>query len=228
MRRLSVKLLSLLTALALALSMSALALAEEGFRDLVIHRPKNNTVCYRGESIPVSVETETLTADYLNQFTCALYPAKGGKAVWKKVSAYGEEVIDFQTTLKSKSLAPGVYQFRADLEAHYNSEDNILNHHYTETAKVTVKELKAPAKLKAAAGKGRVTVTYKKAAGGKKYEIHRSAQKKSGYKKIAVTSKTKYVDKKVKKGKRYYYKVRTLRGKLASKYTAPVRSGKVK
>ena len=222
------KLLSLLTALTLVLSMSTLALAEESFRDLVIHKPGKDWVYYRGETIPVSVETETLTADYLNQFTCALYPAKGGKAVWKKVSARGEEVTDFSTSLKSKSLPAGKYRFQADLEAHYNSEDTILTHPYTETVKSTLRDLKAPGKLKAAAGKGRVTVTYQKAAGGTKYEIRRSTGKKSGYQKIAVTSKTKYVDKKVKKGKRYYYKVRTLRGKLASKYTAPVRSGKVK
>ena len=70
-----------------------------------------------------------------------------------------------------------------------------------------------------------MTITYKKAAGATKYEIYRSTQK------IAATTKTKYVDSKVKKGKQYYYKVRTVRtgnGTAYSAYTGAKRTGKVK
>ena len=51
--------------------------------------------------------------------------------------------------------------------------------------------------------------------------------------KLSVSG-TKYTDKKVKKGKRYYYKVKALRGSNGksgiaySAYTATKRSGKVK
>ena len=49
--------------------------------------------------------------------------------------------------------------------------------------------------------------------------------------KIATTTKTKYVDSKVKKGKKYYYKVRTVRtgnGTAYSAYTGVKGTGKVK
>ena len=98
-------------------------------------------------------------------------------------------------------------------------------------AEFTLKTLKAPTSLKAAAGKCKVTITYKKAAGATKYEIYRSTQKSKGYQKIAATTKTKYVDTKAKKGKKYYYKVRTVRtgsGTVYSAYTGAKRTGKVK
>ena len=95
-----------------------------------------------------------------------------------------------------------------------------------------VKDLAKPTSLKLTAGKKRVTITYKKSTGATKYEIYRSTKKSSGYKKIATTSKTKYIDKKVSKGKRYYYKVRAIRdkgaGKIRTSYTSPKRSAKVK
>lgn len=89
-------------------------------------------------------------------------------------------------------------------------------------------KLKAPAGLKVKAGKKKVTVTFKKAKGAKSYQIFRSTKKGKGYKKIGTVSKCKFVDKKAKSGKRYYYKVRSVRGKLSSGFTSPKRSGKVK
>lgn len=102
-----------------------------------------------------------------------------------------------------------------------------------EVATFKVKAMPKPTKLKATAGKKRVTVSYKKSAGAQKYEIYRSAKKGSGYKKIATIKGTKYTDKKAKKGKRYYYKVRAIRGSsksgiARSAFTKPIRSKKVK
>jgi hypothetical protein len=96
-----------------------------------------------------------------------------------------------------------------------------------------VKAMPKPTKLKVVAGKKRVTVSYKKSAGAQKYEIYRSVKKGSGYKKIATIKGAKYTDKKVKKGKRYYYKVRAVRGATKSgiarsAFTTPIRSKKVK
>ena len=63
--------------------------------------------------------------------------------------------------------------------------------------------------------------------------IYRSTSKNSGYKTIATISGNKYTDKKVKKGKRYYYKVKAKRGTTAtgiaySSFTSVKRSGKIK
>ncbi len=64
------------------------------------------------------------------------------------------------------------------------------------------------AKIKSVkAKKGKVTLTFTKAAGAKKYQIYRSTKKNKGYQLIATTKKTTYIDKKVKKKKTYYYKV---------------------
>ena len=56
------------------------------------------------------------------------------------------------------------------------------------------------------------TLTWSKVNGATGYEIYRSLKKGSGYKKIATIKKgktVKYVNKKLKKGKTYYYKIRT-------------------
>ena len=57
-----------------------------------------------------------------------------------------------------------------------------------------------------------IRITWKKVSGANGYYIYRSTKKKSGYKKIHVVKKGKtqsYLDKKARKGKTYYYKIRT-------------------
>lgn len=55
--------------------------------------------------------------------------------------------------------------------------------------------------------KGQAVVKWNKMSGTKKYYVYRSTKKSSGYKLIGSTKKTSYTDKKVKKGKTYYYKI---------------------
>ena len=69
-----------------------------------------------------------------------------------------------------------------------------------------------------------------KAAGATKYYIYRSTKKTSGFKKIGATKRTVFTNTKVKRGKRYYYKiksVRTVNNTIKSKYSARV-TAKVK
>lgn len=54
---------------------------------------------------------------------------------------------------------------------------------------------------------GKVTVSINKVAGARKYVVYRSTRKNKGFVAVGTTRKTSYVDKKVKKGKTYYYKV---------------------
>ena len=54
---------------------------------------------------------------------------------------------------------------------------------------------------------GKVTISINKVAGAKKYVVYRSTKKNKGFVAVGTTKKTSYVDKKVKKGTTYYYKV---------------------
>lgn len=76
----------------------------------------------------------------------------------------------------------------------------------------TIKSLKK-------SGKKAVKITYKKVSGVSGYQIYMSTKKKSGYKKIATLSskKSSYTKGKLKKGKKYYFKVRTMK-KVYGKY----------
>ena len=79
-------------------------------------------------------------------------------------------------------------------------------------AKPTVTRPKAVRNVKAKATKKGIRITWKKVSGANGYYIYRSTKKKSGYKKIHVVKKGKtqsYLDKKARKGKTYYYKIRT-------------------
>ena len=200
---------------------------------LKLNKPKDKAVYYRGETIPVSLTIASVGDDYLACTAVVVLNEKTEDTVWQK-----ELYIDGQTyngKVNTKKFPAGSYAIAAatgivdlndeELEPLNDVEDSMV------FAEFTLKTLKAPTSLKATAGKRKVTITYKKAAGATKYEIYRSTQKSKGYKKIATITKNKYVDTKAKKGKKYYYKVRTVRtgsGTAYSSYTGAKRTGKVK
>ena len=79
-------------------------------------------------------------------------------------------------------------------------------------ATVTYSDSAAPsgkAKLKAVKSpkKKTVSISFKKVAGATSYNIYRSTKKKGKYTCVANVTKTKYKDKTVQSGKKYYYKV---------------------
>ena len=84
-------------------------------------------------------------------------------------------------------------------------------------AAVAVKLAKAPKIKKASAGTKSVKLTWKKAK-GTKVVVYRSTKKNSGYKKAATSRKgaASLVNKKLKAGKTYYYKIATVKGKTVS------------
>ena len=242
MRQCTKKLLALLTALALAVSMTGAALAAPKTENIDIRKPANKSTFYIGEKIPYHV----LCNRPYGMSGCVylwLKNNKTGKKVWKDEDQnnFQDDSTDgmsYEREIATKKLAAGTYTFAVnvdvgttydwELEAEGGEQPPYHRVDETATIKITLKKLTAPSKLKVSAGKRKVTLSWKKASGAKKYEIYRSSKKKSGYKKIATTTKTKYENKKLKKGARYYYKVRTLRGSAKSGFTNRVLSGKVK
>lgn len=82
------------------------------------------------------------------------------------------------------------------------------------------------------AGSGKLKITWKKVSGATGYQIYRSTQKNSGYRRIKnLSSKSSsYTNSKLKNGKRYYYKIwaykridgKTYYGKFSNiKYQSP-------
>ncbi len=99
---------------------------------------------------------------------------------------------------------------------------------------VSAKPSLARPSVKLKAGKRKATVKWSKIAGAKGYVIYRSTKKSSGFRKIKTIKKgsTKtYTDKKLKKGKKYYYKIRAYRtvdGKKVYSSYSTVKKVKVK
>ena len=81
--------------------------------------------------------------------------------------------------------------------------------------KIKVKILKPPTKLKLRSWPGgKIVLTFPKCKGAGKYKIYRTTDPYNGtFKCVKTTGKRKYVDRKVKKGKNYYYYVRSMRSK---------------
>ena len=104
---------------------------------------------------------------------------------------------------------------------------------YSSSVKLTTKT-STPKISKVTAGKKKATVQWKKTTGASGYEVYMATSKKGKYKKVkTVTSgKTvKYTKKSLKKGKRYYFKIRTYRtvnGKKVYSSYSSVKSVKVK
>lgn len=57
-----------------------------------------------------------------------------------------------------------------------------------------------------------VYIKWNKASRAKKYQVYRATSKKGKYTKIATTTRPNYLNSKLKKGKKYYYKVRAING----------------
>ena len=90
------------------------------------------------------------------------------------------------------------------------------NFYSSYTAFAKVKPVPAKVTLKAKAGKRSATLSWTKVSGASGYKVYRATEKNGSYKRIYTTSKTKVVNKSLKKGRTYYYKVRaykTVKGK---------------
>ncbi|MCC2864883.1 hypothetical protein LK494_02980 [Anaerovorax odorimutans] len=78
-------------------------------------------------------------------------------------------------------------------------------------------KLKAPTLYNHSAGIHSIKNYWSKVKGAKGYHLYRSTKKSGKYKRIATTKKGSYTDKKLKEGKKYYYKVRAYKSSKGKK-----------
>ena len=134
---------------------------------------------------------------------------KGGKITGSRIVGKGAASSTFKAT-------PNKYYYVSGLVVDGRNQGmktaytfrNIITHH---TIRANFKKVATPSKVKAAPGKKKATVKWKKATSINGYQVYRAASKKGKYKKVKDITKSKtvkYVNKKLKKGKTYYYKVR--------------------
>ena len=84
-------------------------------------------------------------------------------------------------------------------------EDNVVES--VSSSKPACVTYKAAVNPTVSSKKGKATIKWDKVAGATKYYVYRSTKKGSGYKLVGSTKKPTYTDKKVSKGKTYYYKI---------------------
>ena len=72
------------------------------------------------------------------------------------------------------------------------------------------------------AGSTSISIKWKKSKNAKKYQVYRATSKNGKYKRVVTTKSRSYVNKKLKTGKRYYFKVRALNGKKKGAFSKKV------
>ena len=216
---------------------------------LTIMTPDKGQVFYKGEKIIYKVRDKDIFDNesvYEDQLVIEVKSVSTGKNVYDKTyDSYefsGKSDTTFTGKLSASDFPNGSYEFNVthnkgkwETPDEYNNYFNLAPESvFTSiivTAKFKIATLKPPKSMVATAGKKKVVIKYTKATGAKKYQIYRYSKKAKKYKLIATTSKTKYTDKKVKKGNKYRYKVRSYRsgnGTVKSKFTSVRMTKKVK
>jgi len=194
----------------------AMGIHEYAYNEEILS-PLEDSIYYVGEKIPVRVLFSSDTGRVVKR---TIVVGEFWRTNLFRHLNMGQEMI-VSRTVSTKGVEAGYCWVRAQTFDYLDYD----------AVRIKLEKLKAPTIKKAKAGKKKVSVSYVKVKGAKKYLIYRSAKKNSRYKKVATTSKTKYIDKKVKKGKKYYYKVKSYRsvhGTVTSNYSSVKRSGKVK
>lgn len=124
------------------------------------------------------------------------------------------EQIKKSASSKKLKLTKGTYYVKIYNYAGYNRITAPVEQVYNLTVNyegysTAIQKTTVPG-VKVKAGKKKVTVKWKKISYASGYEIYRSTKPNKGFKKVKSLSakKTKFVDKKVKSKKKYYYKVK--------------------
>ncbi len=182
------------------------------------------------ELAAVKTDEELKAEEFAAAATAATVKAsdyKTAKITWKAVAnADGYEVYRStsknsgfkktasvtKTSAADSSLKTGkTYYYKVRAYAKINGNDVYSKYSAVRSVKTS---LGKTGKLSLRTGKAKVTVTYGKVKGASGYQIYRSTKKSGGFKCVKTIksgSTVKFVNKNLKKGKNYYYKVRAYR-----------------
>lgn len=141
-----------------------------------------------------------------------VYRASSKAGKYKKVGTTAKK--DFTNT----KLASGKnYYYK--VQAYLIKNKKRYNAAYTGVAAATTLPRKVSMKIPKA-GKKRITLKWRKTAGAAGYEIYRATKKTGNYMKVKTASSkaSSWSNTKLKRGKRYYYKVRAVRYLSGKKY----------
>ena len=201
-----------------------------------ITSPKEGAVYYRGETMTVGFSAYSTWVEYDTVSVAGIFRTTDSTMFYRdSIYIYNDDLSWHSSSGKynTSKLSNGSYTvdvFNFAYDPYYDELYDFDNMPYQYNT-FTVKTLKAPGSLKTKVGKKKVKLTFAKASGATKYEIYRSTKKNKGFKKIATVSGNTYKDKKVKRKKIYYYKVksvRTGRGTVRSGFSKTVKTKKVK
>lgn len=149
-----------------------------------------------------------------------IYRAPKKNGTYRKVKTVGAGTTNF----KNKGLKAGktyYYKVRA-------CKGNSVYPFSSVSSKAATP--KTPTNIRTSAGKRRITVRWKKVPGVSGYRIYRATKKSGPYRAVKTvgSKKSRFINKGLKRGKRYYYKVRAYKKvkgkKIYSSYSS--RSGK--
>lgn len=139
-----------------------------------------------------------------------LFRAKSKKGSYVKIAALGENTVNYT----DKKLKGGNTYYYKVLTAGGQNVKSVYSSIVSGKA-----ILKTPTATISKNSQGnKITVSWGKVSKAKKYKVYRKSSKNKKWKSVAITKKTSYKDKKIKKNVTYYYRVKALNKK--SKYNS--------
>ena len=169
-------------------------------------------ICKMEYGMQISIEKPSITAKSTNGTTIIRWKkvinASGYKVYRAKKKKGKYELLNTTEALSySDSSIIGGRNYYYKVAAYYKNESTKINGEASDVVLQvgTLKKVFLRVKNKK---KSTASLSWKKVAGAKKYQIYRATRKKGKYSKIATTKKLTYKNTLLSKKKTYYYKVR--------------------
>ena len=169
-------------------------------------------ICKIEYGMQISIEKPSITAKSTNGTTIIRWKkvinASGYKVYRAKKKKGKYELLNTTEALSySDSSIIGGRNYYYKVAAYYKNESTTINGGASDVVLQvgTLKKVSLRVKNKK---KSTASLSWKKVAGAKKYQIYRATRKKGKYSKIATTKKLTYKNTSLSKKKTYYYKVR--------------------